>query len=109
MYLDSKVAPVLPDHGEEEGPEVLLLVVDLQHQPHEHRVHRHLQRRSGLKGACHEIFDLHIFFFIEPTHASDKQAEVFSNLVSTFPRYSITCKVRKFGLCGVHDTAESQL
>ena len=43
-----------------------------------------------LKELCHKIFDLQFFSWFEPIRASDKQAKIFSNLVSISPRYLIT-------------------
>ena len=43
---------------------------------------------NGLRGVCHEIFDLHFFPWLEPIWAPDKQAKVFSNSVSISQRYS---------------------
>ena len=46
-------------------------------------------KTTRLKKVCHEIFDLHFLWF-EPIQAPDKQAKVFSYLVSILSRYSIT-------------------
>ena len=43
------------------------------------------QKISSLKGVCHEI-STSIFSWFEPIQAPNKQAEMFSNSVSTSPR-----------------------
>ena len=67
----------------------------------------------SLKGVCHKIFDLQFFLWFEPIWAPDKQAKIFSNLVSILLRYSnflknprcaSHCGVR---LCGVLHSTES--
>ena len=42
----------------------------------------------SLKGVCHKIFDLQFFLWFKPIWAPNKQAKIFSNLVSILLRYS---------------------
>ena len=57
-------------------------------------IHRHVAD-NGLKGQCHEIFELYFFSLIKPIWAPDKQAKMVF-LKNSFSRRYSNLKFEKF-------------